>query len=153
MLPISGAKPYIEGLAVDGIFSDHQARVRFKRLGENLFQVLIGKKGNFQLFTSDQFRTLIERPEGQGKDEIPDFVQNAGDMIGVVHQKNLGLFLERLDEHGLQFLGEARELEDWEVENEEDWEKRNRKAQKGTFKYELGHPYGQGSNPTTSFIC
>ena len=150
LLPISEAKSYIEGLAIDGIFSDHQLRVMFKRVGTNLFQVLVTKKGNFQIFTSDKLRTLLERAEGQSKDETPDFVQNAGDMTGVVRQKNLGLFLERLDEHGLQFLGEAKELEDWEIENEENWNAKT--SRKGMFKYELGRPYGQGSNPTTSFV-
>ncbi len=150
LLPISEAQPYIEGLAVDGLFSDHQLRVRFKRLGTHLFQVLIAKKGNFPLYTSDRLRALIERTEGQSPDETPDFVQNAGDMTGVVHQNNLGLFLERLDEHGLQFLGQAKELEDWEIENEADWKAKT--SRKGTFKYTLGRPYGQGTNPATSFV-
>lgn len=149
MLPISESKPYIEGLVVDGIFSDHQLRVMFKRIGTNLYQVLVAKKGNFQIYTSDKLRSLLERAEGED-DQTPDFVQNASDMTGVIHQRNLGLFLERLDEHGLQFLGAAKELEDWEIENKEDWNTKT--SRKGTFKYELGRPYGQGSNPTTSFI-
>ncbi|MBL6445390.1 hypothetical protein JMN32_03670, partial [Fulvivirga sp. 29W222] len=57
---------------------------------------------------------------------------------------------KQLDSHGLQYLGEAKKLEDWEIENEEDWKKRTDRPD-GIFTYELQRPYGQGSNPTGGF--
>ncbi|MBL6450029.1 hypothetical protein JMN32_27190, partial [Fulvivirga sp. 29W222] len=57
---------------------------------------------------------------------------------------------KQLDSHGLQYLGEAKKLEDWEIENEEDWKKRTDRPD-GIFTYELQRPYGQGSNPTSGF--
>ncbi len=151
MLPLSEAQSYIEGLAVDGLFADHQLRVRFKRVSATHFQVQVVKKGNYAIYTDHQLRSLLERADGQGPDELPDFVQNAGDLVGVVRQTNLGRFLEKLDPYGLQFLGEARALEAWEIENEAAWEQQNRSSDQ-RFRYELGRPYGQGSNPTSSFV-
>lgn len=150
LLPISEAKGYLEGLSIDGMFGDHQLRVKFKKLSDNLFQVYVEKKGNFPIYTNDQLRSLLEKEAGKSEDEAPDFVQNAGDMTGVLHEKNLGLFLERLDQFGLQFFGEAKEVEGWEQENKEDWDEITKR--KGIYRYELGRPYGQGSNPTISFV-
>lgn len=150
LLPISQAFSIIRKLSMDEIFGDHQNRIRFKRVAENAFQLFITKKGNFQMHTDETLRSLIMRGEGQSEDELPDFVQNAGDMTGALHIDKLERFLERLDTFGLYYLGAAKEMEDWEVENEEEW-KKNKSQEKGSFRYKLSRPYGQSSNPTTSF--
>jgi hypothetical protein len=90
------------------------------------------------------------RANGQGEDELADFVQNANDMTAPLHLDKLERFLERLDHFGLHYLGEAKELQDWEVENEDDWQQKTKS--KGTFRYKLTRAYGQGSNPTSSFL-
>jgi hypothetical protein len=149
LLPISDALMFIEQLEKDEEFSDHQMRVKFKRISTNYYQVFLHKKGNFTLHTDQTLRSLIKRAEGQSEDELPDFVQNAGDMTGTLHQRNLERFLERLDNFGVQYLGEAKELEDWEMENQEDWNEKTKS--KESFRYKLTRPYGQGSNPTIGF--
>lgn len=149
LIPISEAQPHIEALAVDAQFTDLQERVRFKRMSENLWQISIVKKGNFQLFTDKHLRKRIEKAQGQGPDEMPDFVQNAGDMVGILKRKNLTSILERLNTFGLNFLGASRAMEDWEIENETEWQAQQKS--KGKYLYELSRPYGQGSNPTVAF--
>ncbi len=151
-LPISEAHELIEALKVDNEFEDANGKIKFKRIGDNLFQLFIPKKGNYDLATDHVLRSLLVRPEDGSEDELPEFVQNAGDMTAVLHKKNLLPFLERLDAFGVKYMGKARELEDWEVENEEDWENKNR-TKKGSFRYKLARRYGQGSNPTAGFVA
>ncbi len=151
LLPISDALETLHELAVDAAFSDHQLRVRFKRLNERVFQVFITKSGNFELYTSDELRNLLMKADGQGEDEKAEFVQNAGDMTAPVHMDKLPAFLEQLDKFGIQYAGEARELEDWEVDNEQAWEKETASKDR-RYRYQLAKPYGQGSNPAHGFF-
>ena len=150
LLPISEAFNMISGLSIDEFFSDQKDQLRFKRIGENYLQVYIHKGENYKMAIDPKLRELIRRAEGQQEDELPDFVQNGGEMTGVLHFNNLKPFLKQLDTYGLQFLGKAKELEDWEIENQKDWD-RNTKETEGNYVYELGRPYGQGSNPITGF--
>ncbi|MEO9870383.1 MAG: strawberry notch C-terminal domain-containing protein [Ekhidna sp.] len=148
--PISHGKVLIEALKIDGSFSDVGMNIRFKRVNESLYQVFISKQGNFELYTSPQLRSIIEKTDGQSEDELPEFVQNAGEMTATLDLKNLERFLEQLNAFGLKVLGEAKELESWEIENNEDWDSQTKTE--GVFRYRLGRPYGQGSNPTSSFV-
>jgi len=149
LLPISQAYSIVSKLSIDEIFGDHQDRIRFKRVSDKAYQIFIIKRGNFQMHTDEGLRSLIMRGEGQSEDELPDFVQNAGDMTAALHMDKLQTFLERLDTFGLHYYGEAKELEDWETENEQEWKDKTKTS--GSFRYKLSRPYGQGSNPTTSF--
>lgn len=150
LIPISNAANVIRNLSMDELFSDHQLKVKFKRVGENVIQLFIPKRGNFEIHTDEILRSLIMKGEGQGEDELADFVQNANDMTAPLHMDKLERFLERLDAFGLHYMGEAKQLEDWEVENEEEWQQKTQR--KGSFRYKLSRPYGQGSNPTSGFV-
>ena len=149
LMPISLASDTIKALAVDELFSDHQQRVKFKRITDQIFQLFIPKRGNYQVHTDPVLRALILKQEGQGEDEAADFVQNANDMTATSHINKLDPLLERLDFFGLKFLTEAKELEGWEIENEKQWQNKTRSLE--TFRYRLGRPYGQGSNPIPGF--
>lgn len=151
LLPISMALPQISNLSVDTLFSDHQNGIRFKRVADQAYELLIVKSGNFELFTDQALRSLLMRQKGQSEDELPDFVQNAGDMAGVISFHNLKACLDILDRYNIRFLGEAREMEEWEVENQQDWQNKTRSSS-DTFRYKLARPYGQGSNPITGFV-
>jgi hypothetical protein len=148
---ISNAYETIKELPIGEEFTDHQARIRFKRSSTNYYQVFIKKKGNFELHTEHSLRMLIERSEGQTEDDLPDFIQNAGEMTAMLHINNLEGFLNLLDNFGIKYLVETREMEDWEIENESEWEK-NKTERKITSRYKLSRPYGQGSNPTIGFV-
>ena len=150
LFPISHALDSISKLAVDELFSDHELRVKFKRISDKAFQILISKKGNQSIFTDEILRTLIMKAEGQSTDELADFVQNAGDMTAPIHIDKLQRFLERLDAFDLHYMGEAKELEDWEIENEEEWNKD--KQEEEIHRYKLKRSYGQGSNPISGFV-
>jgi hypothetical protein len=150
MIPISNAADIIRNLSIDELFSDHQLKVKFKKIQENIIQLFIGKKGCFEIHTDEILRSLLMKSAGQGEDELADFVQNAGDMTAPLHLDKLERFLERLDHFGLHYLGEAKELQDWEVENEDDWQQKTKG--KGSFRYKLTKTYGQGSNPSSSFL-
>ena len=151
VLPISEAHPIISKLEVDTSFTDHKLSFRAKRLNENFFQVFLSKRDLYQAIIDEKLRSLLFDKNEQTPDELPNFVQNAGEMTGTLHWSNIERFLKRLDAFDVQFLGEARELEDWEIENETDWKSKT-KQKKGNFKYQLGRPYGQGSNPTIGFV-
>jgi hypothetical protein len=148
---ISSARDILKNLAVGSEFSDHQARIRFKRSSPNYFQVFINKKGNFELHTDRNLRALIERSAGQSNDDLAEFVQNAGEMTAPLHISNVEGFLKLLDNFGLKYLAEAKELEDWQVENEKEWEK-DKTEHKAITRYKLARPYGQGSNPGIGFV-
>jgi hypothetical protein len=151
LLPISEAYPIISKLDLDGFFADHKLSFRAKRISDNYYQVYLNKKDLYPAIIDEKLRKLLRRESGQSQDELPDFVQNAGEMTGTLHIENLQAFLYRLDAFQVQYLGKARELEDWEIENETDW-KAQTKQKKGNFKYQLGRAYGQGSNPTIGFV-
>ena len=152
LLPITEAHSRISTLDTDRTFADHQVRVRFKRISDTVFDILITKKGNFALHTDQGLRSLTMKREGQSQDELPEFVQNGGDMTGALHISKLQSFLERLSSFGLRYYGPATALEDWEKENQADWKEKTRgKGQ--VFRYKLGRPYGQGSNPTAGFTA
>lgn len=150
-LPIKDAAKKIEALEPDQWFSDMKQSVKFTRVDHNHFKVSIPKSGNHELFTDSELRTLILRAEGQSEDELPDFVQNANDMVAGLNESKLQPFLDRLNQYGLMYVGESRPLEDWEIENENDWKKRTEHS--GSFRYKLSRDYGHGSNPTISFIA
>ncbi len=151
LIPISEGYNIVSKLAIDTIFSDHQAGVKLKRTGQNEYNLFIHKKEHFRLYTDAKLRSLIQPAQGQSEDELPDFVQNAGDMTAVLHINNLQPFLDRLSEFGLKYEGAAKELEDWEIENTEDWKSKTTTTNT-TYTYQLGRAYGQGSNPTVGFI-
>ena len=151
VLPISEALNIILKLEIDDFFADHKLNFRVKRISENYFQLYLDKKDLYSAIIDEKLRSFLKRAEGQSNDELPDFVQNAGDMTAALHIEKLQLFLNRLDAFGVQFLGHARELEDWEIENEADWKSKT-KSTTGSYKYRLGRAYGQGSNPTTGFV-
>ncbi len=149
-LPISNAEPIIRNLDPDSQFSDQQFKIRFKGLDNRVISIYISKKGNQELYTDRILRSLILRNEGQSEDELADFVQNAGDMTSRIQLEELTPFLERLDTFGIHYFGESKELEDWEIENEDDWQKKT--EHKGSFRYKLSRPYGKGSNPVSGFL-
>ncbi len=151
LVPISNGLKAIENLAEDATFEDHQFGVRFKRLGEHHFQVFINKKQHYKLPLDPNLRKLIMREAGQPESELPDFVQNAGEMTGGIAKRNLEAFLFLLDDYDIKIEGEAKELEDWEIENQKDWNDRTKKST-DKFLYELQKPFGQGSNPTAGFL-
>lgn len=147
LAPLSGALPLLQATQVEETFTDHQMRIRFVRKSKSYFQVFIAKKGGMEIYTDETLRTLLQRSEGQSEDQLPDFEQNAGEMTGIVHSDKLEKFILRLDTFGLQYLSEAKELEDWEKDEEEE----KKADQQKQYRYKLGRPYGQGSNPTISF--
>ncbi len=151
LLPISAAIGAIEQLNLDNTFSDHAQGIKFQRIGDTYFQVFMSKKEHYRLGIDPKLRQLIRRADGQSEDELPDFVQNAGDMTGALSLKNLEAFLLVLDTHGIKVEGKAKELEDWEIENLSDWDARTVNAN-DNWKYELGRSYGQGSNPLSGFL-
>ncbi len=152
LLPISSALKVIEALAIDTTFKDHTHTIKFKRISEGYFQVFMKKKEHYKLGIDPKLRQLIRSAAGQAADELPDFVQNAGDMTGALAIKNLVPFLEVLDGYGIQIEGEAKELEDWELENKSEWADRTT-GNNERWKYELGRAYGQGSNPLSGFVA
>ncbi len=124
-LPISNALKELKGLVIDHQFFTNTAQISFTRKSSNYYQVNIYKRSNLKLITDDTLRSLIRKAEGQSVDELADFVQNAGDMTAALHIDKLESFLKRLDEFGIMYLGEPKELEEWEIEgvevnNEED---------------------------------
>ncbi len=151
LLPISEGIKAIELLENDASFEDHKYGVKFKRVSTNYFDVRINKRQHYRLPLAPALRKLIMRQEGQSADELPDFIQNAGDMVGVLPLKNVLSFLKILDEYGFKIEGEAKELEDWEIENIADWEDRTAKGDQ-RYRYELGRAYGNGSNPQSGFV-
>ncbi len=151
LLPISEAYSIISKLEIDSFFTDHKLSFRAKRISDNYFQVFLDKRSLYPAIIDEKLRKLLRREPGQSKDELPDFVQNAGEMTGTLHVENLQDFLNRLDAFQVQYMGKARELEDWEIENESDWKSKT-KQKKGNFKYQLARAYGQGSNPTIGFV-
>ena len=151
LYPISHAYITLSGLEKEAIFEDHKALIRFKRISEKLFEVYISKKGLWKASVDEKLRVLLYRETTDtDTDSLPEFVQNAGEMTARVHHNNLEAFLKRLDHYKLRFLGEAKQLEDWEIENQEDWESRSQND-KGEYKYALARPYGQGTNPGVGF--
>lgn len=151
LLPISNALKAIETMENDTTFEDHQFGVRFKRIGQNHYQVYFNKKEHYQLPLDTNLRKLVMREPGQPESELADFVQNAGEMTAALAKRNLEAFLLLLDEYGIKVEGEARELEDWEIENQQDWSDRTKKSSL-VVSYELGRSYGQGSNPLAGFL-
>ncbi len=105
----------------------------------------------YEMILDPKLRELLKREEGQSEDELPDFVQNGGEMMGILPSSNLQAFLKRLDSYGLQHLTAAQELKEWEVENEKEWAAQNQ-SHTAVYSYELGRAYGQGSNPIIGFI-
>lgn len=151
LLPISEAYPQLSTLDLEAFFTDHKLSFRIKRISTNYYQVYFEKKQLYSAIIDTKLRSLLQRASGQSEDELPDFVQNAGEMTGTLHIAQLQPFLQRLDAFGVHYMGKARELEDWEIENETHW-KTQTQQKKGRFKYQLGRPYGQGSNPTAGFV-
>jgi cytochrome oxidase Cu insertion factor (SCO1/SenC/PrrC family) len=150
LYPISHAYITVSGLEQEAIFEDHKVLIRFKRISEKLFEVYISKRGLWKASVDEKLRVLLYRENNEQTDSLPEFVQNAGEMTARLHHDNLEAFLKRLDHYKLRFLGEAKQLEDWEIENEEDWQSRSQND-KGEYKYALGRAYGQGTNPGVGF--
>ncbi|WP_299243088.1 strawberry notch C-terminal domain-containing protein [uncultured Aquimarina sp.] len=151
LLPISEGIKAIRLLDTDATFEDHKYGVKFKRVGENYLDVHIKKKQHYKLPLDPNLRKLIMRQEGQTSDELPEFIQNAGDMVGVLSMDKLFDFLKVLDGYSFKIEGPAKELEDWEIENIQDWGERTAKGDQ-RYRYQLGRPYGTGSNPQSGFM-
>lgn len=150
LYPISHAYITISSLENEAFFEDHKVLIRFKRISDTIFEVYISKKGLWKASVDEKLRVLLFREAHEHSDSLPEFIQNAGEMTARLHKENLEAFLKRLDFYKLRFLGEAKQLEDWEIENKEDWKSRSQQD-KGQYKYALGRPYGQGTNPTVGF--
>ncbi|TPN85820.1 strawberry notch C-terminal domain-containing protein [Aquimarina algicola] len=151
LMPISEGINSIRALETDTSFEDHTGSIRFKKVKEGYVQVLIKKKKQYQLPLDAALRGLIMRQEGQSPDELPEFIQNAGDMVGTLSDNNLLAFLKVLDGYGIKIEAPSRELEDWEIENASDWSERTTSSDE-RYQYELGRAYGTGSNPQVGFI-
>lgn len=150
LVPISEGLHTIETLAIDSTFQDHKLGVRFTRISNTQVQVFFNKKEHREPPLNPELRKLILRAAGQEVDELPNFVQNAGEMTGIVPNRNMEAFLKILDTYDIKLAKEARELKAWEIENLEDWKQRTTEGD-AHFHYELGRAYGQGSNPQTGF--
>jgi len=151
ILPISKSYSELAVLEINKLFSDEQNRIRFMRITEDEFRVSIKKPGNKEIYTDEVLRALLKRPDGQSTDELPDFVQNAGDMVGQIQVKVLSDFLRRLDAFGLTYTTRAKEAEDWEKENEQEWEDKTKKGEPTWYK--LQRPFGNGTHPVESFLA
>jgi hypothetical protein len=150
--PISNAKDQISNLEIDGFLEDHTSNVRFVRKSENYFQVFLSKKNLYKASLDTKLRGLIRKEEDQDSDQLADFVQNASEMTASLHISNLEPFLKRLDSFDIKYHTEAREMEDWEIENKEDWEAKTKKLKGKVFKYRLGKKYGADSNPSFGLV-
>ncbi|WP_025741938.1 strawberry notch C-terminal domain-containing protein [Aquimarina pacifica] len=151
LVPISEGITKIRALETDTVFEDHTLKIKFKRIGEQHLQVYINKKSNYLLAIEPSLRRLILQQEGQSPDELAEFIQNGGDMTAVLSMDRLFAFLKALDGFGIKIQGKAEELEDWEIENQIDWNKRTG-GEEVIYTYELGRAYGNGSNPVDGFI-
>lgn len=151
LVPISEIRATFEVLAIGDIIEDKGLGIRFKRIKENHFQVYIHKKEHYKLPLDARLRSLILKAVGQQTEELADFVQEDRFMTGVVPLRNLTEFLKVLDKFNIQVEGSPKELENWEIENKEDWEERSKKSTQ-TFWYELGKPFGQNSHPQSGFL-
>lgn len=147
---ISKMNRHIRDLEVDEIFTDKDLLIRFKKIDTTHYQVFIPKKGGRDLYLDQKLRSLIMKGQGQKPEEPAEFVQNANEMTAPLSLHKLDPFLLRLDELGIKAWTEARELEDWEIENAEDWINKTTPDQE--YSYRLSRPYGQGDNPTTDFV-
>lgn len=153
LYPISHARQIIEALPVKKAFKDQAETIQFVKVSDHLLQVLITKRGNYAIYTDMELRALLEHARHQDPDDLPEFIQHEDRMSGVLHMGKLPLFLEKLDPFGLKYFDTARELEDWEIENQIDQDRREHtaKAHDQVFRYRLNRPYGQGSNPVSGF--
>ena len=152
LLPISEAYPLIKALEMDSFFSDQKNSIRFKKVGEEHWQVFMHKGDHYKLALDSSLRELLQREAGQQEEELPDFVQNGGEMTGLLTGDHLETFLKRLDRYDITYLGLPKALEDWELENEKEWAQQTKSSDQ-RFPYALGRPYGQGSNPTAGFVA
>ena len=59
------------------------------------------------------------------------------------------MLLEKLTQFNIQYLGEARQVEDYELDNQDDWEQR---TNDNHSIYILSKPFGQGTHPGTGFL-
>lgn len=139
-------------LAKTEIVADAEARVRFSFEEEYVLKVYITKSGNKDLYVDTQLRGYLQRPSQQDDDQPTDFIQQANDMVGYLHHDKVELFLKRLDDFGLKYLGESHPIDEKKLakQNEANWSKRT--AKEAHHTYALGKKYGHGSNPDTGFV-
>ena len=150
LVPISNVLKKLLDLAIDDSFEDHQFGIRFKRIKKGHVQVYINKGQHYQMAVDPSLRTLLLKEAGLSEDELPNFVQNGGEMTGVLPDSNLEAFLVILDGYTIRVLSKARELEDWEIALIEG--SVISKDDSAQYAYELGRSYGQGSNPQSGFM-
>lgn len=151
LLPISNAYSTLKNMAKDMTFYDSiPNNIAFKAENENTVKVYIRKKANFKIHTDALLRGYLIPANGQSEDELPDFVQNANDMIGMVSTEKLELFLKRLDEFNITYKSKARVMEDWEIENQKEWKART-SEDTTIYSYALSKTYGDNSNPQSGF--
>lgn len=150
LLPISEALPYLEGLDMEKVFMDQKGVLLLRKLSDTTYKVSVKKQAAYDLNKDVPLRSLLLKPQEDTTGTIPEFIQQAGDMIGAVHQRNLENFLTLLNKYGFYFLGEARALEPWELEDAAVV------AEPETpgilYRYALGQPYASSSQPTTGFV-
>lgn len=145
--PISKAFQLISELSVDELFFDGSQAIRFLKVSESLLKVYLKKSGQFNIYTDDRLRNLLERSADQNPDELPEFVQSAGEMVGILSTKRLKSFLFGLDQFGIVFLEEAKKLEKWEAEEES----AGKKVKKGNYTYGLETSFQSSTYPDEGF--
>ena len=145
--PISKAFKQIKALKVDEMFFDASQEIRFLKISESLYKVYLKKRGNMDIYTDERLRYLLEKAEGQNRDELAEFVQNAAEMMAILSQKRLKPFLKALDQFNIVFFTEAEKLEKWEARQSSE----QTSIKKGNYRYRLSMPLQQASYPDQSF--
>ena len=148
--PLVDAKNIIKNLHESEVFSDMDRIVMLSKTSDGHFKISVVKSGGRDIYLDNQLRQQLIRPVEQPLDELPEFVQSANQMVAEFHRDRLTVVLEILSAHNLKYLGESRELEDFEKENIEEWEQATQVKSKHT--YQLARPYGQNSNPQGGFL-
>ena len=148
--PISEAVPHILKLKIGNYFTADNDSATFKKLSSNTIQVLLNKRELYKAIINPELQQLLIKSAGTAPHELPDFVQNANEMTGVIPIKNLAAFLKILNTYGVFFLDTAKELDELKDGNEADWQKRTARST-ARFIYELGKAYGKTSHPTSGF--
>ncbi|MEL7147543.1 MAG: helicase, partial [Bacteroidota bacterium] len=147
LLPINNALELILNLEHDKIFADHQLRVKFRVASYKAFELLVNKKHGYDIYTNERIRSLLLRPANS--DELPEFEQVSREMVAYIARDKISALLELLTQLNVQYLGEAQQIETYELDNEEDWQQRTTEDH---HVYILTKPFGQGTHPSTGFL-
>ena len=148
--PISQAQQHIITLKLGDYFASEGEYARFQKLSPSTIQVFLHKKELYKASINPELQGLLIKQVGAAPNELPDFVQNANEMTGVLPLKHLSQFLKLLNMYGVYYIDEATEIKALKAENEADWKARTTRSKK-RYVYELGKPYGKTSHPTAGF--